>query len=88
MSFPFLYPREILNLKLLLQVDDYASYDLISHSEYLEEVFEKNLSIKFHYKIFKNTPLNHIGQITQDNVDATNNAVSYTHLTLPTTPYV
>lgn len=62
MSFPFLAQRDVLDIRLLLQVDDYASYDLVARAAHLEGVFKDKLSIKFHYKIFKNTSLEKLGR--------------------------
>ena len=54
----------MLDIRLLLQVDDYVSYDLVARAQHLESVFRDKLSIKFHYKIFKNTSLQAIGKGT------------------------
>lgn len=75
MTFPFLTRRDILDMRLLLQVDDYASYDLVARAAHLEQVFGDKLNIKFHYKIFKNTSLRELGKADQESDQARNNQV-------------
>ena len=54
MDFPFLDLQDTLKLKLLLQADDYGSYNLVEHTEHIYDMFGDKVDIKFHYKIFRN----------------------------------
>ena len=55
--FPLVKANDVATIRLILQVDDFRSYDsLISIYKY-KEIFKDNLNLSIHYKVFKNLPI-------------------------------
>lgn len=55
--FPLVKSYNTSNMKMILQVDDFRSYDAILNLEKYYKAFRNNMSLTIHYKIFKNMPL-------------------------------
>jgi hypothetical protein len=73
MSFHFLQESFIAKMMFLLQVDNYDSYKLLnSFKEYIA-LLQNDMSFKVHYKVFKNTPLDSSGYISNNNAQAIKN---------------
>lgn len=68
--FPFVDSASTINSKILLQVDDYYSYKILSHVNTLMQAFPDNLNMRIHYKIFKNIPLDSQGRTDPSNPDS------------------
>lgn len=73
MSFHFLQESFIAKMMFLLQVDNYESYKLVGSFEKYIELLNNNMSFKVHYKVFKNTPLNSMGYVSNNDPGATKN---------------
>jgi len=58
-SFPLVKSYNMSNIKMILQVDDFRSYDAILNLDAYHNAFAKNMSLTVHYKVFKNVPLMH-----------------------------
>ena len=55
--FPLVKAFSFANMKMILQVDDFRSYDAVLNLNRYHDAFKDNMSLTIHYKIFKNVPL-------------------------------
>ena len=70
MSFHFLQESFIAKMMFMLQVDNYDSYKLLNNFKGYINILENDMSFKVHYKVFKNTPLNSSGYVSNNDSQA------------------
>ena len=51
--FPLIKKKDYGNIKFILQIDDFRSYELINDFFGYYEIFKNEMNLKIHYKIFK-----------------------------------
>lgn len=56
-DFPLVKAYDMVNIKMILQVDDFRSYDAIINLHRYHTDFKDHMSLTVHYKIFKNIPV-------------------------------
>lgn len=57
MHFPLVKAYSVSNMKMILQVDDFRSYDAILNLDIYYDTFKDSMSLTIHYKVFKNMPI-------------------------------
>lgn len=52
--FPLVKSNDVGNIRMILQVDDFRSYDSILALSRFKEIFQELMELTIHYKVFKN----------------------------------
>jgi hypothetical protein len=52
--FPLVKANDVANIRMILQVDDFRSYDSLLAFHKYREMFRERMNFSVHYKVFKN----------------------------------